>query len=1068
MSEEDVFEINDFSTSSDWERFIADLEEILTQWNLGGANDDLSLEEDDAKSDKIGAKQQGASTTTASSKLFSDPSLWTQQQDQLKFGKVAFTLTLYTFQNAKPEEKLESTSTERPPSSKSMRPLNRAWREMNSIDHDWPASGHPLVRYYGFSQFIVLCPLKLETIDTEDRIRHLLGSSAIALNNINCEVPFFCQICQPSRRLFSGVLNINNGYRTYFDMIQFSDVPPSFQYLSDLMVLFKKKLYPIFSYSSVHREKTSPANSPIEQSKIRMSIRFTYLLSAWPPQYLQFNGNAPNHPALEQFVYFRADFKPFELLFRPISFQLVANQYADPLKQLQLATTWPSVSEELITDNEFHSDLQPRSAPKWSLRALFLDPKSQKSSIVLCHTTEWLYAFINLRYKYKSALLQACGQQIESSDPSDVDVRSALDRLASPSNQISNQLFNVQKNVFGQLEKNFFASDGAKLSNADDSVKFLFEQTAFEGFEDDSENPNCAQLKSSPVGSLSWRISLLLANSFTEQKNISTVSAIWSAFVERLRSHWKNCQLLPFIDAQQTESIDYGNCLFHQKLQMLNCCIQQKIKREQKSTTSLKLDDKLSEKDGNEDDEDEFFDCPEDEPESTTDADKPEGQLEVFTDSSKNVVYLLEKPNRPIYIPVTQDPAPMTEDHHYRQMQTLAAMSNNPEDVKLKIRLQSSGLLSDMEAFKAANPGATFEDFIRWHSPRDWIELDTEDHEKTSKGSNKKAVPRFGLSRRMRESTMWGEIWELARQVPISRQKRLFDYTKEAEGILHWLQNVTVNQLIELVGPILAKATLIQILQFRQEILDFVSNNISEPKATTVELLPFDFNSFEVQFNRGDYDGLCLELSTVEFEVVKFYSLLKKVIFAYESDVKKPFKDLYTSAQKTTAAKQADSRTASNRGTTLKSATKLGSAILGTFQKDDLIKFVTRLLLEPDVEFSSSNCISSLVVRMFSDSSRFQYESSTSVGDRVGLNSEEPDHHSLSDESEEVTTQKKRLVFSVPQLPAPTGKEFIFRTQTVARPAPYSRPSSQRLYCLISPKKDFRIATAFTEDTAYF
>lgn len=30
--------------------------------------------------------------------------------------------------------------------------------------------------------------------------------------------------------------------------------------------------------------------------------------------------------------------------------------------------------------------------------------------------------------------------------------------------------------------------------------------------------------------------------------------------------------------------------------------------------------------------------------------------------------------------------------------------------------------LSDMEAFKAANPGGTLEDFVRWYSPRDWVE----------------------------------------------------------------------------------------------------------------------------------------------------------------------------------------------------------------------------------------------------------------------------------------------------------------------------------------------------------
>lgn len=34
----------------------------------------------------------------------------------------------------------------------------------------------------------------------------------------------------------------------------------------------------------------------------------------------------------------------------------------------------------------------------------------------------------------------------------------------------------------------------------------------------------------------------------------------------------------------------------------------------------------------------------------------------------------------------------------------------------------SASLLSDMESFKAANPNGKLEDFIRWYSPRDWIE----------------------------------------------------------------------------------------------------------------------------------------------------------------------------------------------------------------------------------------------------------------------------------------------------------------------------------------------------------
>ena len=35
--------------------------------------------------------------------------------------------------------------------------------------------------------------------------------------------------------------------------------------------------------------------------------------------------------------------------------------------------------------------------------------------------------------------------------------------------------------------------------------------------------------------------------------------------------------------------------------------------------------------------------------------------------------------------------------------------------------MQGDLLASDMSAFKAANPGAVLEDFVRWHSPREWL-----------------------------------------------------------------------------------------------------------------------------------------------------------------------------------------------------------------------------------------------------------------------------------------------------------------------------------------------------------
>ena len=42
------------------------------------------------------------------------------------------------------------------------------------------------------------------------------------------------------------------------------------------------------------------------------------------------------------------------------------------------------------------------------------------------------------------------------------------------------------------------------------------------------------------------------------------------------------------------------------------------------------------------------------------------------------------------------------------------------EGTELRAKMQLPSLLSDMESFKAANPGAILSDFVRWHSPRDW------------------------------------------------------------------------------------------------------------------------------------------------------------------------------------------------------------------------------------------------------------------------------------------------------------------------------------------------------------
>ena len=62
-------------------------------------------------------------------------------------------------------------------------------------------------------------------------------------------------------------------------------------------------------------------------------------------------------------------------------------------------------------------------------------------------------------------------------------------------------------------------------------------------------------------------------------------------------------------------------------------------------------------------------------------------------------------------------------------------------------------------------------------------------------------------------------------------------------------------------------------------------------------------------------------------------------------------------------------------------------------------------------------------------------------------------------------SKSKRYHSSVPDFPSPAGREFILRT-SVPRPAPYSQPTPQRMYCVLV-NEEFRIAGAFSQDTTF-
>jgi hypothetical protein len=140
----------------------------------------------------------------------------------------------------------------------------------------------------------------------------------------------------------------------------------------------------------------------------------------------------------------------------------------------------------------------------------------------------------------------------------------------------------------------------------------------------------------------------------------------------------------------------------------------------------------------------------------------------------------------PIYIPVTQDPVQLTEDDLLSLQTKLVELGTSKEGARLRAKLQCENLRSDMQAFKAANPGCIIADFVRWHSPKDLIE-------------NGESVL---LSSRMTEpGNLWEELWNTAEPIAASFQKPLFNFERTITEIMEYLDSITVHDLLDWIVP---------------------------------------------------------------------------------------------------------------------------------------------------------------------------------------------------------------------------------------------------------------------------
>ncbi|KAK4714921.1 hypothetical protein R3W88_020828 [Solanum pinnatisectum] len=291
-----------------------------------------------------------------------------------------------------------------------------------------------------------------------------------------------------------------------------------------------------------------------------------------------------------------------------------------------------------------------------------------------------------------------------------------------------------------------------------------------------------------------------LADVTGRMKSLRKMALLWCKIVAELRKLWSEGQYIPGIPPDQIP--DLNSCLLYQQLQVINRCISRK-KRRIAATESLDSVVRLGSSNTDVLADDGTLPAT---PVLYAKVNTGELILRLGVDSQSDLTML--ETGEPIYTPVMQEEPLLTED-----------LIKETEELVLRTGSLGAGcsqLLSDMQAFKAANPGCILEDFVRWHSPPDWMECDTNNGINETLDANDSLSGRGQLSSRMqKEGNLWRELWETSKPVPAIRQTPLFDEDLAVESILDNLEDISPHELfkqlfISLLGSgfVTAEATL--------------------------------------------------------------------------------------------------------------------------------------------------------------------------------------------------------------------------------------------------------------------
>ncbi|XP_071448374.1 rab3 GTPase-activating protein catalytic subunit [Hetaerina americana] len=822
---------DDFTLSTEWEKFVDRLEKVIFKWKLSESKFKPPL----SKEDYLNGS-------------------WETLTEPVDFADFKFDLRKYSLKVRGDGEDEKCTpvspiSEEDNPNESSPRTYENLLdlNSSNNVFLPLKEVGSPdmynIVRLYGLREFLVLSPQPRHSISSESRLKILLSSALIAANNCSCSVPVFIQFHHPSSHYFVGVSEGSEGIRVDFEMAHLNSPPPG-SHLSGLLDMFKYKIRdptalqgPVqVSAQFTYRLKThSYVKEPLLEYHIEKLPFKTYNMNSWEIHFMATwpvlpedavvdrVGSSSFHPLsapcwslrvpLLSFPY--RVLKPYQSSSNtPIrEYPTLAKYLIECISCTQIARSHDNVLDTSIIKLIGGAEQEGDDAGLPAKAALDILTNSKVSGFTKGINNATKSRLQKLWHGSKVPQTSGSGQSkkldpVEEGPIPDDKLLAILHYLFPDADETHVYSY---PGWFTQGEAGDLSEAKRKSSKLKKGCPWLGHHLKV-GYLLKSVDP-----KTCPKDSLVWRLTLALAFVYQTLGGPMAVAHLWYEVAQEARYRWDKLIPLPGLIMGEP---DHKTSLLYQKFQMLNCCIERK-KREidarknpPSHSSSFNFDSEASE-----DEDDSFFDCPEalpEEDEEKEDESKEEAQVKVRVPSMKHSLWnrpegrlkVMEdvcvlSTGEPLYVPMTQEIPPKTEDQLEEHDELMLMLGNDTFGAELRATIMSAPLLSDMESFKAANPSAELIDFIRWYSPRDWVEEDLLNEFGQKKGH---------LSERMLlPGNKWQDLWSAAKPVPARRQKRLFNEGCEAEKVLHFLETLSVSKVFLNIFPILLQAALCRI-----------------------------------------------------------------------------------------------------------------------------------------------------------------------------------------------------------------------------------------------------------------